>query len=272
MSSDFRRTFFDLPDRRTIMAVSAVAGAAFITLLTLILDPHGRAAQLILDLDSPHFRYPFTIQNLEHVAFAIGLGELYVRWRVATRELGFLDQKFLPEDPETVLQFSDLGPIHRRVAKLSDGEHGFVPSLIDLGILQFQSGRSIDQTVAVMQQSLELIEHRVDLRYSIIRYIAWLIPTMGFIGTVIGLGSTLAAVPKSGDIEMYKLAHNLSVGFDCTMVALAESAVLVFLLSLVQEKEERSVNLAGNYCLRNLVNRLYVGEPESPHIQRLGRS
>jgi hypothetical protein len=28
-------------------------------------------------------------------------------------------------------------------------------------------------------------------------------------------------------------------------------------MHLVQEKEEMSVNLAGGYCLRNLINRLY---------------
>jgi hypothetical protein len=49
------------------------------------------------------------------------------------------------------------------------------------------------------------------------------------------------------------------VGFDCTMVALGQSALLVFLLQLVQEQEERAVNLAGDYTLRNLINRLYAG-------------
>jgi biopolymer transport protein ExbB/TolQ len=228
--------------------------------LTVILPPDGRTAALLLDRRSPHFPYPFTIQNLEHLLLFIGLGELFVRWRVATRELAFTKAHLLPEDHETVLQARDLGPIRRRVAPLSDGEHGFLPSLIDLCILQFQSGRSIDQTVAVMGSSLELIEHRVDLRYGLVRFIAWLIPTMGFIGTVIGLGASLAAVPSSGDISMYEIAHKLAVGFDCTMVALAESAILVFLLHIVNEKEETSVNLAGSYTLRNLINRLYEGE------------
>jgi len=53
------------------------------------------------------------------------------------------------------------------------------------------------------------------------------------------------------------IAHQLAVGFDCTMVALVESAILVFCLHIVQEKEELAVNLAGTYTLRNLINRLY---------------
>jgi biopolymer transport protein ExbB/TolQ len=164
----------------------------------------------------------------------------------------------LPEDDETVLESPDLGPIRKRVAGLSDRQHGILPTLIEVSILQFQSGRSIDQTVAVMNSNLELIQHRIDLSYSLIRYIAWLIPTLGFIGTTIGIGSALASVPAGGNIDMPALAAELSVGFDCTMVALAESALLVFFLHIVQEHEELGVNLAGTYTLRNFINRLFI--------------
>ena len=44
------------------------------------------------------------------------------------------------------------------------------------------------------------------------------------------------------------------------MMALIESAILVFLLHLVQEKEESALNNAGDYTLRNLINRLYTEE------------
>ncbi len=254
------KQLWELPDRTTVMGLSVLTALVFIAIGTAILDPTGRAASLMFDRDSPHFLYPLTIQNAEHIIFFIGLGELYVRWRTAVREQGFTRQHLLPEDDATVLQAADLGPIRRKVAHLFDHEHGFLPSLIDLSILQFQSGRSIDQTVAVMTSNLDLIQHRVDLRYGLIRYIAWFIPTLGFIGTVIGLGQSLAAVPKKGDLVMYELAHKLSLGFDCTMVALVWSAVLVFFLHLVQEKEELSVNVAGTYTLRNLINRLYAGQ------------
>jgi biopolymer transport protein ExbB/TolQ len=250
----------EIPDRRKIMVLAAVTAGMFVAMLTLILSRDSRPAQLLLDFSKfSHFPYPFTIQNLEHIFFFIALGELFVRWRVAEREMGFLKMSLLPEDDHTVLQAQDLSPLRRKVAPHVQPEHGILPSLIDICILQFQSGRSIDQTVAVMNSQLELMEHRVDLRYGLIRFIAWLIPTLGFIGTVIGLGASLALVPESGEINLYDVAHALSLGFDCTMIALAESAILVFILHLVQEKEETGVNLAGTYTLRNLINRLYEG-------------
>jgi MotA/TolQ/ExbB proton channel family len=257
-SISFRRLLWDEPDRRVIMAVSFIASLLFIALLTLVLKPDSRIAGVILDRESPHFKYPFTIQNFEHIFLFIGLGELYVRWRSACHELSFLDQNLLPEDEETVLEGKDLGPIRKRVAKLFSRDHGILPSLIDLSILQFQSGRSVDQTVSVTNSNLDLIQHRIDLSYSLIRYIAWVIPTLGFIGTVVGIGAALASVPSSGEIKMSDLAHQLAVGFDCTMVALVESAILVFILHMVQEKEELAINHAGTYTLRNLINRLYA--------------
>lgn len=63
----------------------------------------------------------------------------------------------------------------------------------------------------------------------------------------------------SSKINMSQIAQTLAVGFDCTMVALVESAVIVYLLQVVNEQEEKAVNLAGTYTLRNLINRLYAG-------------
>src|SRR5579862_7880310 len=226
-----------IPDRRTVMLISVGAAALFIIILTIIFPKDSHGAEILLDHSKySHFPYPFTIQNLEHILFFVGLGELFVRWRIASREHEFAAMHLLPEDLETVLTQTDLGPIRRRVAHLFGREHGFLPYLIDVSILQFQSGRSVEQVVGVMNSSLELIEHRVDLRYGLIRYIAWLIPTVGFIGTVVGLGGSLALVPENGNISIYEIAQALSLGFNCTMVALLESAILVFVLYLAQEK------------------------------------
>ena len=249
------------PRRSTAIALAGAVSLLFIGFFTLVLSP--RAAVLVLDYPSRHFLYPFTIQNLMHVIFFIGLGELFVRWRIAVREKSFLRGKFLPEDDRTVLLSRDLGPIRRRVANLFDHENGFLPSLINLAILQFQSSSSVEQAAGVMSQQLELMQHRVDLRYGLVRFIAWVVPTLGFIGTVYSLGASLSSAGDSSKVlNLSEVARTLGVGFDCTMVALVESAILVFLLHLVQEREESALNGAGDYTLRNLINRLYAAPEE----------
>jgi len=251
-------TLWAKPRRSRTILLSALAGAVFIILLSLILS--GRAAVLVLDQPSQHFVYPFTIQNLMHIVFFVGLGDLFVRWRIATREKNFLQVHYLPEDDQSVLVTQDLGPIRKRVAGEFDHENGFLPSLINIAVLQFQSSSSVEQAAGVMNQHLELISHRVDLRYGLVRFIAWVVPTLGFIGTVYSLGASLASAGTTDTLDLKVVARTLGIGFDCTMIALIESAFLVFLLHLVQEKEESALNRAGDYTLRNLINRLYTEE------------
>lgn len=259
----WRIHLWEVPDRRLVFGCSIIFGTLFILIMTLLLQEDGRIAAALLDRQSHIFPYPLTIQNLEHLLFFITLGELYVRWRDSVREAGFFRHRLLPENDDAVLTQAELGPIRRKVASLYNLDHGFLPQLIDICILQFQSGRSVDQTVAVMNSSLELVQHRVDLKYSLIRYLAWALPTLGFIGTVLGMGAALGSVPTGKAIDLNALAKTLSLGFDATLVALVESAVLVGLLHIVQEKEELALNKVGHYTLRNLINRLYVGEAGS---------
>jgi biopolymer transport protein ExbB/TolQ len=255
------RGLWEKPQRSTAITLAAIAGVLFIGFLTVVLS--GRAAVLILDHPTLHFFYPFTIQNVMHVIFFVALGELFVRWRTAVREKNFLSAHFLPEDDRTVLVSHDLGPIRRRVANLFDHENGFLPSLINLAILQFQSSSSVEQAAGVMSQQLELMANRLDLRYGLVRFIAWVVPTLGFIGTVYSLGASLSSAgDPSKALDLHEVAKTLRVGFDCTMVALVESAILVFLLHLVQEREESALNGAGDYTLRNLINRLYAAPEE----------
>lgn len=251
--------FWHSPTRGLAMAAATIAGVLFVALLSAVLT--GRTAILLLDKPSAHFPYPFTIQNIMHVVFFIGLAELFVRWRNGVREEKFLQAGFLPEDDHSVLMAEDLGNIRKRVARQFSKDHGILPSLINLAILQFQSSNSVEQAASVMNQQLELVSHRVDMRYGLVRFIAWIVPTLGFIGTVFSLGASLY---EAGDptkvFEPKEVAKTLGIGFDCTMVALMESAALVFILHLVQEKEETALNHAGDYTLNNLINRLYTGK------------
>jgi len=254
-------SLWEKPQRSAAIALAAIAGVFFIGFLSVVLS--GRAAVLVLDHPSLHFFYPFTIQNIMHMIFFVALGELFVRWRTAVREKNFLNAHFLPEDDRTVLVSHDLGPIRRRVANLFDHENGFLPSLINLAVLQFQSSSSVEQAAGVMSQQLELMANRLDLRYGLVRFIAWVVPTLGFIGTVYSLGASLSAAgDPSKALDLHEVAKTLGVGFDCTMVALVESAILVFLLHLVQEREESALNDAGDYTLRNLINRLYAASDQ----------
>jgi len=73
---------------------------------------------------------------------------------------------------------------------------------------------------------------------------------------VVGISDAIYRVdPAKPDLKA--ITASLGVAFDTTLVALCLSGILVFLLHVVQKQEEISVNQAGQYTLKHLINRLY---------------
>lgn len=217
-------------------------------------------------LFGPAVDYPVTVQMTEWLAFFLGLGELLVRFVAGRAELAEIGHQFLPEDHDTVLQHDDLMPIYSRLYKHTQttarAARLFLPRLVMGAIRSYRSSGSIDQANTLLNSSLELFMHEIDLRYNVLRYTVWLIPSLGFIGTVIGISGALRKAAdfdfNSGDTNVLgTLTSDLGVAFDTTMLALALSIILVLLMNLIQSREERALNNAGRYCLENLINRLY---------------
>ena len=243
-----------------------VGGAVFVAVMSLLLTGEGgdvSAGGILLDRGSGI--YPLTIQNLMWMLFFVGVGETSVRFLRGRRELRELRLRLLPEDEETMLRAQDLGELYTRVRPPPLGEANFLQRLIARVVLQFQSSRSVDQANALLNSSLELFQHEIDLKYNMMRYMVWLIPTLGFIGTVVGIALALGEAGNMPDTSdeaalsawMKTLTGRLALAFNTTLLALLLSAVLVFLMHLAQGREESALNRAGQYCLDNLINRLY---------------
>ena len=271
---------FRISHRPVIVFVSLLCGALFIIVSTRFYN--GSPGHVILfggvpdlfggvpDDNVPQTKknwlppFPFTMQNLMWLLFFVGCGEIWVRFVSSSRDLAPLKHGLLPEDPEKMLRANDLGPIYQRVHQGNYAEDSFLPRLIKRAILQFQSSRSIDQANSLLNSTLELCQHEIDLRYNMLRYLVWLLPTLGFLGTVIGIAIALNEVGEvkfNNEEEMQKLmpslTRSLGVAFYTTLLALMQSAVLVFALHVAQAREERVLNRAGQYCLDNLINRLW---------------
>jgi biopolymer transport protein ExbB/TolQ len=246
---------------------SPYAVALFLTMLFVIvgsvaISKDSGPAIFLFDHSSKSFFsriYPVTIQNALYVMVALGLADLWVRYKAAMREQTYLDMGLLPEEDEAVLQIDELGLIRRKIIALNAPEDAFLPQLVEQSILQLVTSKSLEQTVAIYTSMLELIIHRLDLAYQTLRYLVWIIPTTGFIGTVIGIAIALEGLVDPKKIDVEKVTSGLAVAFYTTILALALSAVLVLFQNIVQRKEETALNRAAQYCLKNLINRVYTG-------------
>jgi biopolymer transport protein ExbB/TolQ len=243
-----------------VLALAILGGVVAIWLMQMLLPQS--FATVLLDRDA--LTYPLTVQNVEWLAFAIGLGELALRIRDAAAERRQLAMGYLPEDERTIVQAPQLRELYARARAATQpgaaGEGCFLPRLIQRVILQFQASRSVDQANALLNSSLDLCLHEIDLRYSMIRYVIWAIPTLGFLGTVLGISiavSYAGAANLQDPTLLSELTRRLAVAFDTTLLALMMSAVLVLVQHVVQAQEEGALNQAGQYLLDNLINRLY---------------
>jgi biopolymer transport protein ExbB/TolQ len=244
--------------RITALAISLFSAIVMIAFMTRALPPS--AASILLDINRAS--WPFTVQNVLWLAFFAGLGELAIRWHAGRIEERQLERGYLPLDASTVLRpGDDMTPIFQKVRESRYRSVCFLPRLIERCVLNFNLSQSVDQVNALLNSSLELFLHELDLRYNIIRYITWLIPSLGFIGTVVGIMLALNYAGDRANVEspemLYEVTQRLGVAFSTTLLALIMASILVFLQNIIQGREEKTLNRAGQYCLDNLINRLY---------------
>jgi len=88
----------------------------------------------------------------------------------------------------------------------------------------------------------------LEISYNLLRYLVWVIPSLGFIGTVLGISQAIAgfsgAIAGAADFSLLKEALpdatlSLGIAFDTTLLALVFSAIVSYGVSFVRTREER---------------------------------
>jgi biopolymer transport protein ExbB/TolQ len=134
------------------------------------------------------------------------------------------------------------------------------------------------QTFQVRRSSREVLEQlgvqagtdaaAVESSYTMVRVFIWAIPILGFIGTVIGIGSAVsgfsASVAAAVDLEVMKhsiggVTSGLGVAFDTTLLALVVSILIMFPASSLQKAEEGFLGQVDVWCESELARRLDDG-------------
>jgi len=246
--------------KRGIIALAMILlGIAIVILLNSIIEDESMRARFI-GYNKESNSYFDSIQTIMWIVFFVSLGELFYRLlHVMMVEKG-LKQSYLPDDGYTMIETSDLPNIAKKI-EVDARIDGSLASFIKKLLMQFQSSHSIEQTLNMLNAQIEMRSSLIDLHYNIVRYLSWLIPTLGFIGTVVGIADALAYAGKvngQGATFVADLTQKLAVAFDTTFVALIMSAIIVFLMHIIQGREESDLVESGQYCLDNFINRLYI--------------
>lgn len=194
-------------------------------------------------------------------SFFLGLISVYLNWRGLRQQRAMAAQPLLNRKQNVVYEREDRREIFANASKLP--EISVVRQMVQRALAQYQGSKSWSQANEVLQATTDELQQRVELGYTTVRYLSWLIPTLGFIGTVLGIANALEAVGQltPEDFEqaafLPEVVAELGVAFSTTLVALILSGILIFFASFMQAEEEKFITDVFSDCVDNLLNKLH---------------
>ncbi len=174
----------------------------------------------------------------------------------------FDQQRLLQHDllklPENLpIGAEDTRGIVERISSLPGKQSEWLlPRALLAAVERFSATGNVQSASTAARNVAESEGERMESELSIIRYIAWAIPSVGFIGTVRGIGDALGQANRAVEGDITGVTASLGVAFNSTFIALVISIVLMFFVHQLQLVQERLVLDSERYTESWLVRRL----------------
>jgi biopolymer transport protein ExbB/TolQ len=173
------------------------------------------------------------------------------------RERRLLDVDLVPVADGMRILPEDTREFARHVQALPEDQQDLLlPRALLNALRRFNSTHNIQDVSTSTHTICESEAERLESELSMIRYISWAIPSIGFIGTVRGIGEALAQADKAVQGDIAGVTQSLGVAFNSTFIALLISIFLMFLVHQLQLLQERLVFDAEAYCDEKLIRHM----------------
>ncbi len=178
---------------------------------------------------------------------------------IAVKENRLLETDLVPVSEGTRILPEDAREYARQIQSLPAGEQSFLlPRSLLAALHRFRATGNIQDVSTTAHGVCASESERLESELSMVRYIAWAIPSIGFIGTVRGIGDALGQAHKAVEGDIAGVTQSLGVAFNSTFIALLISIVLMFLLHQLQLHQERLVLDTETYLDDHLIQHLQV--------------
>jgi biopolymer transport protein ExbB/TolQ len=229
------------------------------TIYLLFIDP---AASLQMALAESENRAPdrtlsIILKDFEQetcVMLALwALSIIFIKWQRIKEQTVILTSNILSYEPSENINLENAVLIQEELEKL---EKGLVVNTLLAGLQGFQVSKNIHEASASSHLVCDQEADRMESELSMIRYIIWAIPSIGFIGTVRGIGEALSQAHIAVEGDIAGMTASLGVAFNSTYVALVVSIFLMFFLHQLQLMQDLLVLDSHKYCNKNLLSKL----------------
>lgn len=123
---------------------------------------------------------------------------------------------------------------------------------------RFSATRSIRDSAETSRAVCDSEADRLDSGLAMIRYIAWAIPAIGFIGTVRHISEALLQAHKAVTGDIIGVTSSLGIAFNATFVALLLTIILMFFLHQLQQAQEGFVHDTDHWIDQRLIRHMQV--------------
>ena len=179
--------------------------------------------------------------------------------RTALSERRLLNEDFIQISDGMSILPEDTREFARPIQSLPDeARESLLPRTLLAALHRFSSTRNVQDVSEAVKSVCDAESDRLDSELSMVRYIAWAIPSIGFIGTVRGIGEALGQAYRAVEGDIAGVTTSLGVAFNSTFIALVISIVLMFLMHQLQLIQERLVLDTHSYADQRLLRHLQV--------------
>jgi len=209
----------------------------------------------------PERGFAVVIRDFEQEACFIlliwALAIMGYKGRRTMEEKAILERALLDIPDGTSLLPEDAREYSRSLEALPPTEQDLLlPRTLLSALQRFATTGSIQAVSDTIKEQCEVESDRLDSEMSMVRYIAWAIPSIGFIGTVRGIGDALGQAYKAVEGDISGVTVSLGVAFNSTFVALVLSIIIMFCLHQLQLSQERLVLDCQRYADKRLMRHL----------------
>ena len=172
-------------------------------------------------------------------------------------ETTMLERNLIEVSEGTTLLPQDARNYARGIEALPENEQELLlPRTLLNALSRFSTTASIPAVSEAVREQCDIEADKLDSELSMVRYISWAIPSIGFIGTVRGIGDALGQAYKAVEGDISGVTVSLGVAFNSTFVALVLSIVIMFALHQLQLSQERLVLNTQRYVDKKLIRHL----------------
>jgi biopolymer transport protein ExbB/TolQ len=198
-------------------------------------------------------------QELEIIHFVWAMLIIgYKAWLVQ-RERKFLARDFIHVPDGIKVLPEDAKDYARQLEALKPEEQqSLVVRALQRTLDRFAATRSIRDSAETSRAVCDTEADRLDSGLAMIRYIAWAIPAIGFIGTVRHIGDALLQANQAVGGDITAVTSSLGIAFNATFVALTLTIILMFFLHQLQQSQEQLVHDTDHWIDQRLIRHMQV--------------